>query len=69
MELWICVSQYQKMQIPTISIMDDFYFDGLGVVHAQKIGRYSIARGGKSFYVGIYDSTKNQFGLSIVQQI
>jgi len=39
MELWICVSQYQKMQIPTISIMDDFYFDGLGVVQAQKIGR------------------------------
>ena len=39
MELWICVRRSRELQIPTISIMDDFCFDGLGVVQAQKIGR------------------------------
>lgn len=30
------------MQIPTISIMDDFCFAGLWVVQTQKLGRYIL---------------------------
>jgi len=39
MELLICVSLYRKMQIPTISILDDFCFDWKEGIQTQKLGR------------------------------
>ena len=39
MELWICVRLYRKMQILTISIMDDFCFDWKEGIQMQKLGR------------------------------
>jgi len=39
MKLWICVRRSRELQIPTISIMDDFCFDGKEGIQTQKLGR------------------------------